>query len=112
DETKLSRISAQVTGRSRIDKLFVNVTGQTVAKGDSLALLYSPDLVVTVQNLLDAHKSGNDDMERMARQRLRLWQIDGEQVDEIVRTGRPITQVTIRSPIRGHVIRKYQEQGE
>jgi multidrug efflux pump subunit AcrA (membrane-fusion protein) len=112
DERKLARISARLTGRNRIDKLFVNVTGQSVNKGDKMALLYSPDLVVTVQNLLDARRSANQELERNARERLGLWGIDNEQVEDILKTGRPITQVTIRSPISGHVIRKYQVEGE
>jgi Cu(I)/Ag(I) efflux system membrane fusion protein len=112
DERRLARISARVTGKSRIDKLYVNVTGQTVHQGDPLATLYSPDLVVSVQNLLDARRSGNRDLERLARDRLRLWGIAKEQIDEILRTGEPITQVTIRSPMSGHVIRKYQVEGE
>jgi multidrug efflux pump subunit AcrA (membrane-fusion protein) len=112
DERKLARISARATGKSRIDKLYVNVTGQTVAKGEPLALLYSPDLVVTAQNLLDARQSGNRELQRMARDRLRLWGIDDDQLDQILRTGKPITHVTIRSPLSGHVIRKYQVEGE
>src|SRR5262249_18292431 len=31
---------------------------------------------------------------------------------EILKTGRPITHLTIRSPISGHVIKKYQVEGE
>ncbi len=112
DERKQARISARVTGKSRIDKLYVNVTGQHVEKGEPLAELYSPDLVVTVQNLLDARQSGNPGLEKIARERLRLWGIDDDQIDTILKTGRPITQVTIRSPIHGHVIKKYQVEGE
>jgi Cu(I)/Ag(I) efflux system membrane fusion protein len=112
DERKLSRISARVTGKSRIDRLYVNVTGQLVHEGDPLAELYSPDLVVTVQNLLDARRLGNGELERLARDRLRLWGIAAGQVRDILRTGRPITRVTIRSPRTGHVIKKYQVEGE
>jgi membrane fusion protein, copper/silver efflux system len=112
DERKLARISARLPGRNRIDKLFVNVTGQTVNKGDPMALLYSPDLVATVQNLLDAKRSGNQELERIARERLGLWGIDNDQIDGILKTGRSTTQLTIRSPISGHVIRKYQVEGE
>src|SRR4029077_5682012 len=65
DERKLARISARLTGKSRIEKLYVNVTGQIVQKGDPLALLYNPDLVSTAQNLIDARRSGNRDLERM-----------------------------------------------
>jgi Cu(I)/Ag(I) efflux system membrane fusion protein len=112
DERKLARISARISGRSRIDKLFVNVTGQTVNRGEELALLYNPELVATVRNLLDAKRSGNPDLERIARERLGLWGIDDDQIESILKTGRPITQLTIRSPISGHVIRKYQVEGE
>ena len=112
DETKLTRITDHISGRSRIDKLYVNVTDQTVAVGDPLALLYSPDLDTTMQNLLDAHRGGNKSLEQMTRERLQLWGIGGDQIDEVVKTGRPITQVTLRSPVGGHVLRKYQLEGD
>ena len=113
DERKLARITARPSGKSRIDKLYVNVTGQTVDKGEPLALLYSPELITTVQNLLDARSSGNQDLLRMSRERLRLWDVDDKQIDEILRAdGKPITHVTVRSPIAGHVIKKYQVEGE
>ena len=41
------------------------------AEGDELARIYSPDLVVTVQNLLDARQSGNQNLRRLARDRVR-----------------------------------------
>jgi Cu(I)/Ag(I) efflux system membrane fusion protein len=110
DERKLKVVSARVKGR--IDNLLVNQTGQMVHKNDPLAELYSPDLVVTVQNLLDARGSANPVLEKTARDRLRLWGIDDTQVDEVVKTGRPITHLTIRSPITGHVLRKYPREGQ
>jgi multidrug efflux pump subunit AcrA (membrane-fusion protein) len=112
DEQKLARITARPTGKSRIDKLYVNVTGQTVKKGDPLARLYNPDLVVTVQNLLDADRGGQQRLRELARTRLRLWGIDDPQIDRILRTRKPITHLTVHSPISGHVIRKYQVEGE
>jgi Cu(I)/Ag(I) efflux system membrane fusion protein len=112
DERKLARISARITGKTRIDKLYVNVTGQHVRKGEPLAELYSPDLVVTVQNLLDARQNDNRSLEKMTRDRLRLWGIEDDQINDILKTGRSITHVTIRSPIHGHVIKKYQVEGE
>ncbi len=112
DERKLARITARPAGKSRIDKLYVNVTGQAVQKGEPLAELYNPDLVVTVQNLLDAQHSGNQDLQRMARDRLELWGIDDAQIKEILKTGRTVTRMTVRSPISGYVIKKYQVEGE
>lgn len=112
DERKLARISVRITGKSRIDKLFANVTGAHIEKGEPLALLYSPDLVVTAQNLLDARRSGNRDLERLSRERLELWGIEEDQIKELLQKGKPITHLTIRSPRTGHVIRKYQVAGE
>src|SRR5262249_41528334 len=67
DERKLHRITARPAGKSRIDKLFVNVTGQTVQKGEALAELYSSELVSTVQNLLDAKQGGSQAVAAAAR---------------------------------------------
>jgi Cu(I)/Ag(I) efflux system membrane fusion protein len=109
DERGLKHVAARVKGR--IDRLFANQTGQVVRKGDPLAEVYSPDLVVTVQNLLDARSGGNPGLERSARDRLRLWGIEGDQIDQLVKGGKPITHLTIRSPIDGHVIKRYQTEG-
>jgi Cu(I)/Ag(I) efflux system membrane fusion protein len=112
NERKLARITARVAGKSRIDKLFVNVTGQHVHAGDPLALIYNPDLMVTVQNLRDAQKSGNASLLRLARQRLQLWGIAEDQIEHALRKDRNLTHLVIRSPISGHVIKKYQVEGE
>jgi Cu(I)/Ag(I) efflux system membrane fusion protein len=107
DERQLRRISARVKGR--IDKLYVNVTDQMVEAGQDLALLYSPDLVVPVQNLLDARRP---EEKELVRRKLQLLGMDDEQIRQIERDGKPITQVKIRSPIQGHVIRKYALEGD
>jgi membrane fusion protein, copper/silver efflux system len=110
DERKLVTVAARVKGR--IDTLHVNQTGQMVHVGDRLAELYSPDLVVTVQNLIDARASGNKSLEAVARDRLLLWGIDARQVEEIATAGKPVTHLTIRSPIDGHVLRKAVREGQ
>src|SRR5262245_29646297 len=110
DERGLRIVSARFKGR--IDKLFVNQTGQWVKAGDPLASLYSPDLLVTVQNFLDARQAKNPDLEKIARDRLRQWGIEGGQLDEIVKSGKPIQHLTIKSPIDGHVLKKYPREGQ
>ncbi len=107
DERQLRRISARVRGR--IDKLYVNVTDQMVEAGQDLALLYSPDLAVPVQNLLDARRP---EEKELVRKKLRLLGMDDDQIQEIERNGKPVTHVKIRSPIQGHVIRKYALEGD
>ena len=110
DERRLKAVSARVKGR--IDKLHVNQTGQMVHFNDPLAELYSPDLVVTVQNLLDARTANNAGFEAVARDRLKLWGIDDKQVEEIAKAGKPVTHLTIRSPIDGHVLKKFVREGQ
>ncbi|HVK12912.1 MAG TPA: efflux RND transporter periplasmic adaptor subunit [Gemmataceae bacterium] len=110
DERAVRTVAARFKGR--IDKLFANQTGQAVAKGDPLASVYSPELVVTVQNLLDARKANNADGEANARSRLALWGVEADQIDEVLKAGKPITHLTVRSPITGHVVRKYPREGQ
>lgn len=110
DERGQRTVSARIAGR--IDKLFANETGQMVEAGTDLASIYSPDLVVTVQNLIDARKSGNPKNEESARRRLELLGIDDAQIQELAGGDKPRTDLTIRSPISGHVIKKYVREGQ
>jgi Cu(I)/Ag(I) efflux system membrane fusion protein len=107
DERRMYRISARVKGR--LDKLYANVTGQMVHPGDPLADIYSPELVTTVQNLLDAR---NEPDKELIRGKLRLLGVDSDQLRAIERAGKPITHITLRSTVEGHVLKKYQIEGE
>ena len=112
DERKQARIAARQKGR--IEKLYVNFTGQMVEEGEKLAVLdirYSPELTVTLEDLLRARQSGNREREESATKRLRLWDISDEQIKEFLSTGKVQTKLTITSPIHGHVIKKYQQEG-
>lgn len=110
NEEKQRIVSARVAGR--IDKLFANQTGQMVNKGDKLAQLYSPDLVVTMQSLLDAQKLGNSELVEGSKTRLRLLGIDEEQINQVLAGGKPSTEIVIHSPITGHIIRKAVVEGQ
>ena len=107
DERKLYRISARV--RARIDKLYVNVTGQTIHPGDPLASIYSEAFASTIQNLFDARRESDKEL---IRDRLRKWGVDDDQIKEIEAAGKPTDHVTLRSPYHGHVLKKYQVEGE
>jgi Cu(I)/Ag(I) efflux system membrane fusion protein len=112
NETKEAHIATRQKGR--IVKLFANYTGQMVEEGEKLAVLdvrYSPELMVTLEDLRRARQAGNGDAEQMARKRLKLWDVGEEQVQEFLRTGKVGTELTITSPIHGHVTKKYQREG-
>lgn len=103
-------VSARVAGR--LDKLLVNETGRMVRQGDPLASLYSPELIVSVQNVFDARKRNDRSLEQSARRRLELLGIGDQQIDEILESGAAETHLTIRSPISGHVVNKYVREGQ
>ena len=103
-------IAARFGGR--IDKLFANQTGQMVKKGDPLASVYSPELVVAMKSLLDAKKSNNASLLASTKMRLELLGIDDAQIENVLLSGESSTHLTIQSPINGHVIRKYVREGQ
>jgi membrane fusion protein, copper/silver efflux system len=112
NETKLAHLATRQKGR--IVKLFANYTGQEVKQGEKLATLdvrYNQELMVTLEDLRRARQGGDKESEQMARQRLRLWDIDDEQLKEFLRTGKMNAEVIVRAPIHGHVIKKYQREG-
>jgi membrane fusion protein, copper/silver efflux system len=110
DERTLRSVPARFKGR--IDKLFVNQTGQWVKAGDPLASLYSAEVTTAVDNLLTARQAKNPDLEKINRDKLKLLGIADDQIDEFLTGGKPITHVTVRSPIDGHVLKKYTREGQ
>ncbi|MGQ9620136.1 MAG: efflux RND transporter periplasmic adaptor subunit [Bacteroidales bacterium] len=83
DERLLQNQVAHIQGR--IEKLFVNFNGESVSRGQKLALIYSPLLVTAQQELLEAAKTKGEQPEiyEAAREKLRLLKITDEQIDEI-----------------------------
>lgn len=110
NEREMKHVAARVKGR--IDKLYVSETGQLVDVGAELASIYSPDLVVTMQNLVQAQRSNNPDLLKIARERLGLWGISEDQIAEMLKTGKTNTHLKIRSPIHGHVLKKFVKEGQ
>jgi membrane fusion protein, copper/silver efflux system len=118
DETRVSRVSTKVDGW--VDNVMVDFTGSPVRKGQALFTLYSPELLASQQEYLLALRSKEilqkstlqqaqqqgDSLIAAARRRLELWDITDAQIDEIARTGKPIHDITIYSPVSGHVLER------
>lgn len=115
DETRLAVVNVRVAGW--IEELFVDFTGRFVRKGDPLFLLYSPELVSAQSEYLLARAATSADapytseLAATARERLRLWQLSDEQVEELERTGKPRTSIPILSPVSGYVVDKMAVEG-
>ncbi|HEX7418694.1 MAG TPA: efflux RND transporter periplasmic adaptor subunit [Thermoanaerobaculia bacterium] len=111
DETRLYKISTKFDGY--IEKLYVNVTGQPVRKGQPLFSVYSPDLLATQQEYLLAMRAAKQSPSLLAaaRQRLLLWDITAADIDRLERTGAVRKSLTIDSPVSGYVLNKIAVQG-
>ena len=124
DERGLATINTRFEGW--IEKLFVNVTGSVVKKGQPLAEIYSPELYATQLEFINAlrmagsekTKTGTADtlqtmlakdsqsIAEAAKQRLQLWDISESQIKTIANTGKPNRTLSIESPVNGAVIQK------
>ena len=123
-ETGIGVISARISGR--IDKLLLNVTGETVNRGQPVALIYSPDVFTAAeeyrlalenrQRLSDSKESEAiseaDALVRASRRRLELWGLTEEQVDEISKASETSVQLTTFSPISGVITKRNVSEGQ
>jgi len=124
NETRLAKVTPKFGGY--VEKLYVNFVGQPVRRGEPLAAIFSPDLVAAEQELLVSARlsrtigassvpgvSGSStDLLAAAKERLRLWDVSDAQIDEVLRTGRPMRTVTLAAPTSGFVIDKKVVQGQ
>ena len=100
-----------------VKELFVFSRGELVEKNAPLLTIYSPDLLTTQNefvDLLNAREESKTNGSRAvlestgrliesARQRLRLWNINDDQISELERTRKPTETLTLRSPFKGVV---------
>ncbi len=87
DERLASSQVAHVPGR--IEKLYVTFTGEQVNKGQSIATLYSPELITAQRELLEALKLQelNPKLLEAARNKLRYWKIGKSTIEAIEQNG-------------------------
>jgi Cu(I)/Ag(I) efflux system membrane fusion protein len=122
DERRTYAITPKFEGY--VERLYVNVTGQAVGKGQPLFDVYSPELVsaqreyaIAMQGVRALSGAGGDaaaGMQQLAEsslQRLRNWDLPSEQVDALANSGEPRRTVTFRSPVAGIVTEKKALQG-
>jgi RND family efflux transporter MFP subunit len=115
NERLLSYVQVRFPGYIR--KVFANATYLYIHKGEPLFTIYSPDLVATQheyllarqnQNLLsqsgvDGVASGAASLSAAAEQRLQQWEVPQSEIARLKETGKPITDLTINSPVTGYI---------
>jgi Cu(I)/Ag(I) efflux system membrane fusion protein len=112
DERRISELTARFGGR--IEKLFVNFTGQKVRKGEKLASIYSPKLLSAQRELLEAvsFKESRPGLYTAAKGKLKLWDLSDEQIAAIEEKGEPQAYFDILSPISGTVSKRHVALGD
>jgi len=98
----------------RIEKLFVNFTGEVVRKGQTLALVYSPDLVTAQQELIEtaATKASQPSLYEASKEKLRQWKLTDSQIFAIENTGKVQAKMEITSTSGGIVTARLVNNGD
>lgn len=112
DERLLQSQVAYLPGR--IEELRVNFTGQGVRKGQTLAVIYSPDLVTAQQELIETAKTKQTQPEiyNAAKEKLRQWKLTDAQIAAIESSGTVQNNVEVVANTSGIVTAKRVNQGE
>ncbi len=98
----------------RIERLFINYTGQEVQKGQVLATLYAPQLVAAQQELLTAAalKETQPQLYRAVRKKLQLWKLTDKEIEAIEVSGKVREYFSIRATVGGTVTALLGAEGD
>ena len=124
NEKTVSIVTTKIMGW--VDKLNVDFTGKSVQKGQTLFELYSPELVTTQEEYLQAVKyaknlaPGSDehaqqgafDLVESSKRRLLNWDIPLPAIEKLEETGTPSKTMSIPSPATGVVLEKMVVEGQ
>ena len=112
DERKIAVITSRFSGR--IEKLFVNFTGETVQQGQKLATIYSPDLITAQKELFETikFKQSNPEYYKAARNKLKLWSLSESQIDNIEKNAEPQNFFDVLSTLSGTVMKRQVAHGD
>ena len=103
-----------------IEKLYANIDGMPITKGQPLLELYSPEIQVAIGELIAARRSreaGEAATDEQARRtaemlyqasarKLELWGLEPKQVEELGKLEKAPETVTFVAPIGGHLTEK------
>lgn len=120
DESGVVAVTTKVAGF--IERLDAKVTGQRVTRGQVLAAIYSPEVLVAEEELLvaqrldapEANATTRTEVSLLsaARRRLRLLDVSDAQIDEILRTHRVPRTTAIIAPVSGVLTERAVSQGQ
>ncbi|AMC10947.1 hypothetical protein Lupro_06665 [Lutibacter profundi] len=112
DERRLFSQVSHIPGR--IERLYVNFTGEKVYRGQKIVRIYSPDLISAQKELFEAIRSRDiyPQLYTAARNKLKLWKLSDSQIDAIEKSKKVQEQIDILSDYTGYVMKRNVELGD
>jgi len=97
----------------RIEKLLINTVGQYIKKGKQIGTIYSPDLYAAQDQLLTSvsYKETHEKLFAAARNNSGLWKLTDAQINEVIRTKKPISRFPIVATVNGTVTEVIAAEG-
>lgn len=98
----------------RIEKLYINFTGEKVHKGQKLASIYSPELITAQKELFEVLKDENSHpaLAEAAREKLRQWKLTEDQISVLEKAGKVKHHIDILSNYNGYVMKRLISEGD
>lgn len=123
DYDERSIVTTTVRMNGRIDRLFADFTGTTVAKGDAIAEIYSPEIYVAQQELIQAVQSltttTSANVRKIrtsfltaAREKLRLLELTDQQIAAIEKQKTPSDHITLTASQDGIIVKLNAKEGQ
>lgn len=106
DERLVYSQSSHIPGR--VEKLMVNFTGEFVNKGQTIASVYSPELVMAQEELFEAQKmmETQPQLFNAAKEKLKNWKLSDNQIEGILKKGKILEEFPIQADVSGYVTKK------
>ncbi len=97
----------------RIEALNINYVGQYIKKGKKLGTIYAPDMYLAQDKLLTSasYRETHEKLFASSRNTLGLWKLTDAQIDEVLKTGKPILNFPIFADVSGTVTEVLASEG-
>ena len=110
DTRKQASISSRVAGR--IERMYIKYNYQPVRKGQLIMEIYSPDLAAAQRELIYLSKSDDDtSLLQRAKQKLSLLGLQPAQINQVIKSGKPLYRVPVYSTVGGYIVEKNAAAG-
>lgn len=100
----------------RIERLFVNAVGDHISRGQTIAVIYSPELYTAEQELVEALQFDDSRQRKVlveaAVEKLRLLNVDNGQIRRVLKSRKPSPFAELKANTTGTVIAKSVNQGD